>query len=124
MCFGVFVVFSCSSSHLVPIYEDRATLEVEATSPRTVGPKDNNNPGRRKKNRTREEQEKPNGTRVRKVGTMIKCGLCRKTGHSRTSCYRIHGIVSTSTTTPPAPTRSANPLPMVTNSAPYCHLIT
>lgn len=57
-------------------------------------------PGRKKKARTREDQEKPRVvTRVSRVGTKIKCGVCKQLGHNRTSCNQRHGIGSSTTPT-------------------------
>lgn len=82
--------------------------------PRPEGPKEIKKPGRKKKQRTREEQEKPKTTRVSKVGTVIKCSLCKGTGHNKTSCYKRHGIASASNG---ARTESANPPVMASQKA-------
>lgn len=53
---------------------------------------------RKKKSRTREDQEKPRvATRVSRVGTKIKCSVCKQFGHNKTSCKPRHGIGSSIT---------------------------
>jgi hypothetical protein len=43
-------------------------------------------PGRPKTERRREATEPPKGSRMSKVGTVIRCTKCKQTGHNRTSC--------------------------------------
>uniref|UniRef100_A0A8R7V023 SWIM-type domain-containing protein n=1 Tax=Triticum urartu TaxID=4572 RepID=A0A8R7V023_TRIUA len=58
-------------------------------------------PGRKKKQRTREQQEKPRcATRVSKRGTKIRCSMCKLHGHNRTSCKARNGTGSSNIPTP------------------------
>jgi alpha-galactosidase len=43
-------------------------------------------PGRPKTERRREATEPPKGSRMSKVGTVIRCTKCKQSGHNRTSC--------------------------------------
>jgi len=45
-------------------------------------------PGRPKKERTREPTEKPKATKMSRVGTVIRCGKCKGTGHNASTCGR------------------------------------
>ena len=45
-------------------------------------------PGRPKTERRREPTEPPKGSRMSKVGTVIRCTKCKQTGHNRTSCEK------------------------------------
>ncbi|CAN6334603.1 unnamed protein product [Urochloa humidicola] len=45
-------------------------------------------PGRPKKERRREATEAPKGSRMSKVGTVIRCTKCKQTGHNRSTCER------------------------------------
>lgn len=59
--------------------------------PRPRQPKMEKMPGRPKKDRKREQDEKPKGIRLSKIGTIIRCRLCKGIGHNRSSCERRHG---------------------------------
>ena len=61
--------------------------------PRPVVPGHIAMPGRKKKSRTREPDEKPGSSRVSRVGTTIRCGRCKQQGHNRSSCERRNGGV-------------------------------
>ncbi|XP_047045621.1 uncharacterized protein LOC124650098 [Lolium rigidum] len=50
-------------------------------------------PGRKKKSRTKEPEEKPGSSRVSRAGTTIRCGKCKQQGHNRKSCERRNGGV-------------------------------
>ncbi|WVZ99349.1 LOW QUALITY PROTEIN: hypothetical protein U9M48_044670 [Paspalum notatum var. saurae] len=43
-------------------------------------------PGRPKKERKREPTEKPKGTKVSRVGTVLRCRKCKQIGHNRSTC--------------------------------------
>lgn len=51
-------------------------------------------PGRPKKERRREATEAPKGSRMSKVGTVIRCGKCKQIGHNKSTCQR-HAVAST-----------------------------
>jgi hypothetical protein len=56
-------------------------------NPRPQAPEYVRMPGRPKKNnRKREETEKPLGKKMSKHGTIIKCSLCRTSGHNKSGC--------------------------------------
>ena len=48
-------------------------------------------PGRPKTQRTREPHEKPKATKVSRVGSVMRCGKCKCTGHNRASYDRRSG---------------------------------
>ncbi|XP_037475714.1 uncharacterized protein LOC119353223 isoform X1 [Triticum dicoccoides] len=81
--------------------------------PRPNPPGEITMPGRKKKQRTREQQEKPRcATRVSKRGTKIRCSMCKLHGHNRTSCKARNGTGSSNTPTPKqgqGPARSKAP---------------
>ncbi len=110
--------FKRTYAHCLQPVEGQAAWPV-SDRPRPEAPKEMKKPGRKKKNRTREEQEKPKSTRVSKVGTVIRCGFCKKPGHNKTSCLKRHGIASNSA--PAAPSGSANP-PVMVNMLQQLHL--
>ncbi|WVZ50575.1 LOW QUALITY PROTEIN: hypothetical protein U9M48_001817 [Paspalum notatum var. saurae] len=60
-------------------------------------------PGRPKKERKRESTEKPKPTKLSKVGTIIRCRICKGTGHNRSSCSKRNGSTSTAPPTAPQP---------------------
>ncbi|CAO2166141.1 unnamed protein product, partial [Urochloa humidicola] len=72
-------------------------------------------PGRPKKERRREPNEKPKAAKVSRVGTVIRCRKCKQIGHNRSTCERRNGQPSTadsgsvpanfSNTAPPQPSR-------------------
>lgn len=58
-------------------------------------------PGRPRKERRREPNEKPKSTRVSRVGTIIRCRLCKGIGHNRGSCMKRRGEAATNAPMPP-----------------------
>ena len=48
-------------------------------------------PGSPKTQRTRETHEKPKATKVSRVGSVMRCGKCKCTGHNRASYDRRSG---------------------------------
>ena len=48
-------------------------------------------PGSPKTQRTRETHEKPKATKVSRVGSVMRCGKCKCTGHNSASCDKRSG---------------------------------
>uniref|UniRef100_A0A0A9BQG1 CCHC-type domain-containing protein n=1 Tax=Arundo donax TaxID=35708 RepID=A0A0A9BQG1_ARUDO len=70
-------------------------------------------PGRPKKERTREAHEKPKGTKMSKVGTVIRCRKCKGQGHNRNTCDRRNGAgqFATNSTQPTTNNATTTPAP-------------
>lgn len=81
-------------------------------------------PGRPKKERKREPNEKPKAKRVSRVGTVIRCRKCKQVGHNRSTCEKRNGISYTpvpsvnahSTSAPANFSANANQTPSVNPS--------
>ena len=55
-------------------------------------------PGRPKKERRRDSTEGPKGTKMSKMGTVIRCSKCKQTGHNRSTCKKRSAAPSQSRT--------------------------
>lgn len=73
--------------------------------PRPVAPGHIAMPGRKKKSRTREPEEKPGSSRVSRAGTTIRCGRCKQYGHNKSSCAKRTGGLDP---TPQMPSQQSN----------------
>lgn len=59
-------------------------------------------PGRPKKERRRETTEKPKPTKLSRVGTRIRCRICKGLGHNRSSCAKRNGTAPSASVSAPA----------------------
>lgn len=81
-------------------------------------------PGRPKKERKRESTEKPKPTKLSRVGTLIRCRICKGIGHNKSSCAKRNGSASSSApnasvapaTAPCAPNALQKELVVVSNT--------
>jgi hypothetical protein len=80
--------FKKNYNHCLQLVEGESKWPI-SQNPRPQAPGYVRMPGRPKKNdRRREEGEAPKGKKMSKHGTKIKCGLCSKLGHNKTSCSK------------------------------------
>lgn len=98
--------FKKTYAYCLQALEGRAAWPV-SQRPKPKAPRHINMPGRKKKCRTREEEEKPKTSKVSKVGTVIKRSLCKHSGHNKTTCKQRNGVPSASAPSASAPSGTA-----------------
>jgi len=85
-CFRVDAVKATYSHFLLPV-EGMQNWPV-SDRVRPLAPGYVRMPGRPKKERRRESTEKPKPSKLSRVGTTIRCRICKGIGHNRSSCAK------------------------------------